>query len=86
MKMHSNFKASTVFVIYIVEECCLLGYNNVLSVENKPMFRRNMSPAFSGSKSKPSKGFACYPLHAVFLFVFYIYPEDGCGIFLRNIG
>jgi hypothetical protein len=33
----------------------LLWYNAMQSVEKEPMFRRNISPSSSGSKSKPSK-------------------------------
>jgi hypothetical protein len=37
------------------EKFCLLGYNAVKSVDSQPIFRRNISPPFSGSKNKPSK-------------------------------
>jgi hypothetical protein len=41
--------------VILLEECYLLGYNAVYSVESQPMFRRNTSPPSSGSKNKPSK-------------------------------
>jgi hypothetical protein len=37
------------------EEFYLLGYKAVYSVERQPLFRRNMSPPYSGSKNMPSK-------------------------------
>jgi hypothetical protein len=37
------------------EECYLLGYSAVQSVEIQPTFRKNISPPSSGSKNKPSK-------------------------------
>jgi hypothetical protein len=37
------------------EGFCLLGYNAVYSVESQSMFRRNISPPSSGSKSKAIK-------------------------------
>jgi hypothetical protein len=38
-----------------IEEFCLLRNNAVQTVESQPIFRRNMSPPFSGSKNTPSK-------------------------------
>jgi hypothetical protein len=49
-------------------------------VENKLMFWRNMSPPSSRLKNKPN-----YLLHAGFLLYLFFHPEDGGGLFLRNI-
>jgi hypothetical protein len=49
-----NFKYRYVFTNkYIIEELCLLGYNALQSGKSQPTFRRNMSPSYSGLKSKP---------------------------------
>jgi hypothetical protein len=56
------------------------------------MFRRNMSPPFSGSKNKPSKKLKkaepCIPpaFYVGFLFYLLFDPEYEGDIFLRNIG
>jgi hypothetical protein len=39
-------------VLIVVVMFCLLGHNAVYSVENQPMFCRNMSPLSSESKNK----------------------------------
>jgi hypothetical protein len=50
-KFYAGFEVLTA----VYKEYYLLGYNAVYSVENKPTFRRNISPRSSGSKNKPNK-------------------------------
>jgi hypothetical protein len=51
------------------------------SVENKPTFRRNISPPPSGSSNKPKKN---YFLHAGFLLDILFDPEEGGDILLKT--
>jgi hypothetical protein len=69
------------------EEFYIVGYNVVYSVENQPVFRRNISPQSSGSKNKPSKKAA--ELAILFMMVScldYSLTVKMEGTFLRNVG
>jgi hypothetical protein len=54
-----------------------------------PTFRKNISPPFSGSKSKPhfsKRNSLCLPLLAGFLFYLFFGPQEGGYMFLRSVG
>jgi hypothetical protein len=48
------FKWVLLYKLYSFKEYYLLEYNSVQSNESQPMFLRNISPPFSGSKNKPN--------------------------------
>jgi hypothetical protein len=56
----------------------LLGHNVVQLVECQPMFRRNMSPPYSGSKNNPRARYQ--PENR-----WQADPEDVCDMFLGNV-
>jgi hypothetical protein len=64
------------------EELCVVRYNVVYYDENKPMFQRNMSPPFSGSKNKPSKK----ALELDTRFIVFSLTVKTEVVFLRNAG
>jgi hypothetical protein len=65
------------------EEFYLVGYKAEQSGESQLTFRKSISPSSSGSESKPS---SCCLLHVGFSFRLPLDPEDGDGMFLRNVG
>jgi hypothetical protein len=73
------------------EMFCLLGYIAMYSVENRPTFRRNISPPSSEMANKPTRNpsesmWQAESFHAGFLLDLLFDPEDGDKMFFRNVG
>jgi hypothetical protein len=58
-----------IFIVVIMKEFYLLGYNAVQPAESQPTFRRNMSPPSSGSNKSSEKpaSSACHLFSSWFL-------------------
>jgi hypothetical protein len=52
---YENYGINLIVATLNFEDFYILGYNAMQPVENQTTFRRNISPASSGSKNKPSK-------------------------------